>query len=67
MSPEMLATVILLACGKGDYDKHADCYENIVNCAVGPGGKIEEKKVQECIDHKGNKRDDEEVRSLPKD
>lgn len=71
MTTTTLASIILAVCGASpdfDYDKRADCYENILNCAVGPGGKIKEKKLQQCLDGQGKgKKDAEEVRSTTED
>jgi hypothetical protein len=46
MSASELATVILLVCGRGESDRHFDCYDYYNNCVVDGGMNV--AAVEKC-------------------
>lgn len=48
MSPAEFAVVITMLCGKGDTDKHWDCYDYYNNCVINKSVQITVGNIEKC-------------------
>ena len=54
---ELLASIMIAVCPIPDSVDLTECHEQILNCAVELGGKINETTIEKCLDERGVGRD----------